>query len=59
MIDREELHRQMMLVRCNRCGTRKEREKFSEQALKCSWNHWCIKCENTPIGQLAQPFEDM
>lgn len=53
MIDKEEMQRQMMLVRCNRCGTRKERTKFSEQALKCSWNHWCISCENTPIGQLA------
>ena len=57
MIDKWELERQMQLIRCCRCGTRKEKEKFSEQALKCSWHHWCIPCEKTPIGQSANQFE--
>lgn len=56
MLNKEEHERQMRLVRCCRCGTRKERSSFTEKALSCSWNHWCIKCEQTPIGQLAQPF---
>ena len=56
MISKEEHERQMNLVRCTRCGTRKERSKFTEKALSCAWNHWCIKCENTPIGQLANQF---
>lgn len=57
MITKEEHERQMQLIRCFRCGTRKERSKFTEKALSCSWNHWCISCENTPVGQLASQFE--
>lgn len=57
MISRDEMERQMKLVRCTRCGTRKEREKFTEKSLSCSWSHWCIPCEKTPIGQLANQFE--
>ncbi len=57
MINKEELVRQMLLIRCTRCGTRKEKHKFTEKSLKCSWSHWCISCEKTPVGQIASQFE--
>ena len=56
-ISKEEHEWQMKLIRCCCCGTRKEREKFTDKQLKCWWNSWCIACENTPIGQLANQFE--
>ena len=59
MISKEEWERQMKLVRCMRCGTRKDREKFTDAQIKTWWATWCKSCEKTPIGQIAQPLEDM
>lgn len=56
MIDKEEHKRQMLLVRCFRCGMRKERSKFTEESLKNYWASWCISCQNTPIGTLVSQF---
>ena len=56
MITKEEHERQMQLIECTRCRARKERSRFTEKSLKCSWSYWCISCENTPVGQLANQF---
>lgn len=56
MIDKEEHKRQMQLVRCFRCGMRKERGKFTEKSLKNYWSTWCISCQNVPVGQFPNPF---
>ena len=57
MINKEERERQMQLIRCTRCGTRKERSKFPEKNPTYCWTYRCIPCEKTPIGQLANQFE--
>ena len=56
MIDKDEHKRQRQLVRCFRCGIRKERNKFKEESLKNYWASWCISCQNTPVGQFPNPF---
>lgn len=57
MINKDELKRQMQLIRCCRCGTRKERDKFPEKEPKYCWVYRCISCTNTPVGQLANQFK--
>lgn len=57
MIDKQELERQMQLIRCCRCGTRKDRHKFPVEPPKYVWRYMCVSCEKTPAGQLANQFK--
>ena len=54
MINQIEKQRQAELVKCNRCGGRKEREKFHPEDFKKIWCMTCITCKNTPVGQIAK-----
>ena len=56
MINKEEHERQMKLIRCCRCGTRNERDKFPKEDPKYCWCYMCIPCTNTPVGQIVNQF---